>query len=61
MKSKYFKAVCVCGIAFSTLMLLGCIFEATPYPLERVEIVVALLMFGVASLGIGTLYGEDEK
>lgn len=61
MKSKYFKEVCVFVIAFSTPILLSCIYEATPYPLERVGSVVVLLMFGVASLGIGMLYGEDEK
>lgn len=61
MNSKYFKAVCVFGIAFSMPILLDCILEATPHPVERVGCVFMLLMYAVAALGIGLLCGEDDK
>lgn len=61
MNNKYIKAVCVFAIAFSLPILLDCILEATPHPVERVGCVFMLLMYAVAALGIGLLCGEDDK
>ena len=61
MKSKYSKAVCLFGLCVSVCVLQGLVWEYVPNSGEKLGALAMLLLFGVASLGLGLLCGEDEK
>lgn len=61
MKSKYFKAVCLFGLAVSTCALISITWKYVLYPSERVAVTAMLLMYGFATLGIGLQCGEDDR
>lgn len=61
MKNKYHKAVCLFGLCVSVCVLQGLVWEYLPNSVEKLGALAMLLLLGVASLGIGILYGEDEK